>query len=67
MANLNSTTLSSFSPLTEGKSPKSAQKKPLNPAQVENYRWFSLLPFLSKILEHTVFNQVSGFLSENNL
>ena len=43
-------------------------KKPtLNPAQVENYRPVSLLPFLSKILERTVFNQVSEFLSENNL
>ena len=43
-------------------------KKPtLNPAQVENYRPISLLPFLSKVLERTVFNQVSEFLSENNL
>ena len=42
-------------------------KKPtLKLAQVENYRLVSLLPYLSKILECTVYNQVSEFLSENN-
>ena len=43
-------------------------KKPtLNPAQVENYRPVSLLPFLSKTLERTVYRQITDFLSENNL
>ena len=43
-------------------------KKPtLNPAQVENYRPVSLLPFLSKTLERTVYKQITDFLSENNL
>uniref|UniRef100_A0A3B1IJ57 Reverse transcriptase domain-containing protein n=1 Tax=Astyanax mexicanus TaxID=7994 RepID=A0A3B1IJ57_ASTMX len=43
-------------------------KKPsLNPAQVDNYRPVSLLPFLSKTLERAVLNQVSGFLSQNDL
>uniref|UniRef100_A0A3B1IH82 Reverse transcriptase domain-containing protein n=1 Tax=Astyanax mexicanus TaxID=7994 RepID=A0A3B1IH82_ASTMX len=43
-------------------------KKPsLNPAQVDNYRPVSLLPFLSKTLERGVLNQVSGFLSQNDL
>uniref|UniRef100_A0A3B1JXL6 Reverse transcriptase domain-containing protein n=1 Tax=Astyanax mexicanus TaxID=7994 RepID=A0A3B1JXL6_ASTMX len=43
-------------------------KKPsLNPAQVDNYRPVSLLPFLSKTLERAALNQVSGFLTQNDL
>lgn len=42
------------------------RKPPLNPAHVEIYRPISLLPILSKILEPTVFNQVSESPSENN-
>lgn len=43
-------------------------KKPsLNPVQVENYRPVSLLPFLSKILERTVFKQLSEYLQNNDL
>ncbi len=33
---------------------------------IENYRPVSLLPFIAKILERVVFNQVSLFLSQNN-
>ena len=41
-------------------------KKPtLNPAQVENYRPVSLLPFLSKTLERAVAKQVTNFLNQN--
>ncbi len=40
-------------------------KKPtLNPSLLENYRLVSLLP---KTLERVVFNQVSAFLTQNNL
>lgn len=43
-------------------------KKPsLDPTQVENYRPVSLLPFLSKIIERTVFKQVTEFLAQHNL
>ncbi len=42
-------------------------KKPtLNTSLLENYRPVSLLPFIAKILELVVFNQVSLFLSQNN-
>ncbi|KAL2088635.1 hypothetical protein ACEWY4_015534 [Coilia grayii] len=41
-------------------------KKPtLNPAQVENYRPVSLLPFLSKTPERAVAKQVTNFLNQN--
>ncbi|XP_076155180.1 uncharacterized protein LOC143138640 [Alosa pseudoharengus] len=43
------------------------KKASLNPAQVENYRPVSLLPFLSKGIERAVSKQVSDFLSQNNL
>uniref|UniRef100_A0A8C1WW75 Reverse transcriptase domain-containing protein n=1 Tax=Cyprinus carpio TaxID=7962 RepID=A0A8C1WW75_CYPCA len=43
-------------------------KKPtLNPSLLENYRTVSLLPFIAKTLERAVFNQVSTFLTQNNL
>ncbi len=43
-------------------------KKPtLNPSLSENYRSVSLLPFIAKTLERAVFNQVSAFLTQNNL
>ncbi len=43
-------------------------KKPtLNPSLLENYRPVSLLPFIAKTLERAVFNQVSAFLTQNNL
>ncbi len=43
-------------------------KKPtLNPCLLENYRLVSLLPFIAKTLEQAVFNQVSAFLTQNNL
>ncbi|KAK2922272.1 hypothetical protein Q8A73_001766 [Channa argus] len=43
-------------------------KKPsLDPSVVENYRPVSLLPFLAKTIERAVFNQLSDFLSKNNL
>ncbi len=43
-------------------------KKPtLNPSVLENYRPVSLLPFIAKTLERAVFNQVSAFLTQNNL
>ncbi|KAK2899414.1 hypothetical protein Q8A73_012543 [Channa argus] len=43
-------------------------KKPsLDPSVVENYRPVSLLPFLAKTMEQAVFNQLSDFLSKNNL
>ncbi|KAK2899413.1 hypothetical protein Q8A73_012542 [Channa argus] len=43
-------------------------KKPsLDPSVVENYRLVSLLPFLAKTMEGAVFNQLSDFLSKNNL
>ncbi len=42
-------------------------KKPtLNPSLLENYRPVSL-PFIAKTLERSVFNQVSAFLTQNNL
>ncbi len=43
-------------------------KKPtLNQSLLENYRPVSLLPFIAKTLERAVFNQVSAFLTQNNL
>ncbi len=43
-------------------------KKPtLNPTLLEDYRLVSLLPFIAKTLEQAVFNQVSVFLTQNNL
>ncbi len=43
-------------------------KKPtLNPTLLWSYRPVSLLPFIAKILEHIMFNQVSAFLTQNNL
>ncbi len=43
-------------------------KKPtFNPSLLENYRLVSLLPFIAKTLERAVFNQVSAFLTQNNL
>ncbi len=43
-------------------------KKPtLNPTLLGNYRQVSLLPSLQKTLERVVFNQVSAFLTQNNL
>ncbi len=43
-------------------------KKPtLNTSLLENYRPVSLLPFITKTLEQVVFNQLSSFLSKNNL
>uniref|UniRef100_A0A3Q1JKY8 Reverse transcriptase domain-containing protein n=1 Tax=Anabas testudineus TaxID=64144 RepID=A0A3Q1JKY8_ANATE len=43
-------------------------KKPsLDPSLVENYRPVSLLSFLAKTLERAAFNQLSDFLSQNNL
>ncbi len=43
-------------------------KKPtLNPTLLGNYRPVSLLPFIVKTLERVVFNQVTAFLTQNNL
>ncbi len=43
-------------------------KKPtLNTSHLENYRPVSLLPFIAKMRERVVFNQLSSFLSEHNL
>ncbi len=43
-------------------------KKPtLNPTLLGNYRPVSLLPFIAKTLEQVVFNQVTAFLTQNNL
>ncbi len=43
-------------------------KKPtLNQSLLENYRPVSLLHFIAKTLEWAVFNQVSAFLTPNNL
>ncbi len=33
----------------------------------QNYRLVSLLPFIAKTLERVVFNQVTAFLTQNNL
>ncbi len=42
-------------------------KKPtLNTFLIESYRPISLLPFIAKMLEQVVFNQVSLFISQNN-
>ncbi|KAL2085093.1 hypothetical protein ACEWY4_018413 [Coilia grayii] len=43
------------------------KKTTLNPAQVENYRPVSLLPFLSKAIERAVSKQVVNFLTQNDL
>ncbi len=43
-------------------------KKPtLNPILLGNYRPVSLLPFIAKTLERVVLNQVTAFLTQNNL
>ncbi len=43
-------------------------KKPtLNPTLLGNYRPVSLLPFIAKTLERVMFNQVTAFLTQNNL
>ncbi|KAK3510791.1 hypothetical protein QTP70_022705, partial [Hemibagrus guttatus] len=43
-------------------------KKPaLDPSDISNYRPVSFLSFLSKILEHIVYNQLSDYLLQNNL
>ncbi len=42
-------------------------KPTLNPSILENYRPVSILPFIAKTLEQAVFNQVSAFLTRNNL
>ncbi len=43
-------------------------KKPtLNPTLLGNYRPVSLLHFIAKTLERVVFNQVTAFLTQNNL
>ncbi len=43
-------------------------KKPtLNPTLLGNYRPVFLLPFIGKTLERVVFNQVTAFLTQNNL
>ena len=50
---------------------KDAQITPLptkaNPSSFSEYRPISILPFLSKILERLVHNQLSSFLNTNNL
>ncbi len=46
--------------------PTAKKKTTLNTSLIENYRPFSLLPFITKTLERVVFNQVSLFLSQNN-
>ncbi len=43
------------------------QKPTLNPTLLGNYRPVSLLPFIAKTLERVVFNQVTAFLTQNNL
>ncbi|KAK3564028.1 hypothetical protein QTP86_006951 [Hemibagrus guttatus] len=43
-------------------------KKPaLDPSDISNYRLVSILSFLSKILKHIVYNQLSDYLLQNNL
>ncbi|XP_048031480.1 uncharacterized protein LOC125258536 [Megalobrama amblycephala] len=42
-------------------------KPTLNPALLENYRPVSLLPLIAKTLERVVFNQLSTYLTQNNL
>ncbi|KAK3574248.1 hypothetical protein QTP86_004395 [Hemibagrus guttatus] len=43
------------------------KKHALDPSDISNYRPVSLLSFLSKILECTVYNQLSDYLLQNNL
>ncbi len=43
------------------------KKLTLNTSLIENYRPVSLIPFMAKTLERVVFNQVSLFLSQNNI
>ncbi len=43
------------------------EKPTLNPTLLGNYRPVSLLPFIAKTLERVVFNQVTAFLTQNNL
>ena len=40
---------------------------PKDPSEIKNYRLVSLLSFLSKTIEHAVFNQLSLYLHQNNL
>ncbi len=42
-------------------------KPSLNPSLLEKYRPVSLLAFIAKTHERAVFNQVSAFLTQNNL
>ena len=39
----------------------------LDPAVLDNYRPVSNMPFLSKILERIVFNQLNDFMMSNNI
>ncbi len=43
------------------------KKANLDPADFNNYRPISKLPFLSKVLEKVVLNQLSPYLIENNI
>ncbi len=43
------------------------KKLTLNPTLLGNYRPVSLLPFIAKTLERVVFNQLTAFLTQNNL
>ena len=43
------------------------KKSNLDPNVLNNYRPVSNLPFLSKILEKLVFNQVNDFLNRNSI
>ncbi len=43
------------------------KKTNLDPTVLKNYRPISKLPFLSKVLEKVVFNQLSTFLQENGI
>ncbi len=42
-------------------------KPTLNTSLTDSYRPVSLIPFIAKMLERVVFNQLSSFLSEHNL
>ena len=39
----------------------------LNPSPIRNYSPVCLFSFLSKTLEHRVYNQLSSYLSQNDL
>ena len=43
------------------------KKNTQDSADIQNYRPVSFLSFLSKSLERTVYNQLSSYLSQNNL